>query len=289
MMPSILAVLSLVAAGKPAAKPTFPLAAVIIRGDELVIVDVPFKGEQRINLGPLVPLEADLAPDKKHLAFTAWRRLEPSRPPRLFLKALPEGEPREVETSLPGHHRFPRFAAEGKRLTFSAALKEGPHGPTNPLRVHEVVVDGLQVSSVETAPNKCEFRPVGLARGRVAHISTDCHLGFDLVVTDEKGKDTFISSVAGLDSEVAASPDGKSLLFTSRLAGGVGFFLKVGTEKPRLLTTVKSDGTPLQPSFVCPRDLVFQNDKKLWVLNIETGSIRGLDGEGKGASDAGRH
>lgn len=253
----------------------YPLAAALVIQNDVVLIDVPTKTAKPLGLKGLTPEEADLSPDKKWVAFNA----QPTDGGylRLYLQNLETGSREEITTPALGDNRFPRFADKGATLYFSAALKNEPGGPLNPGRVFRLELASRKLEEVPTTPGLCEFSPVGLTKDVVAHVSTPCAFAFDLQSTNRgTGKTETVASVSASRSELAASPDGKTLLYTSEAPRGLGLYRVSKGKKPELLTTMSATQPRLQPRFVCPKDVVFSNDGKVWMLDSRTGKIEEL-------------
>ncbi len=270
-----------VLAGGAGPSPQVPLAAAMVLGGKLVLVDIHNQSTRPYELPGLTPLDADLSPDRKLLAFSA-RDGKDGRA-RIFLMEPGAGKPARIETNLSGEHRFPRFSDGGATVLFSAAKEPKQGGPENPMQVFRLSVKDKSLKRVPTEPGRCEFAPVGLQGGLVAHVSTHCFMGFDLLLTDRAGKQTQVAGVSGPDAELAVSADGKKLLYTTRLPEGVGLFLKTATASPKLLATVAKTPGRLQPSFVCPRDVLLAHGDKLLGLNTDTGVVTEVDIAASGA------
>lgn len=279
MASAILSLATLVASG--VGGKTYPLAAAMVIDGKVVVVDVPTRTAKPLSIGDLVPEEADLSPDKRRVVFNA-RPKAGEGPARLYFLDVVSARLEPVKTTIAGEHRFPRFADAGATVYFTATKTDAPGTPDNPGRIHRLKVSSRSVADVATPPGLCDFSPVGLLTGRVAYLSTSCFIGFELNITDtRKNKTKTFASVSSPQSELAASLDGKNVLYTTPTQQGLGFFLAEPDQEPRSLVTVVATEPRVQPRFVCPKDAVFLNAGKIWALDTADARLHELIDLGK--------
>ncbi len=274
MLGALLTCLCLAAAPAPGHGHHFPLAAALVSGDRAYLVDVPTRTATPVPLDGMLPEEADLTQDKKWIAVSA--RPAAGKTQQVFLVKVGEWTRKEVKTSAEGDHRFPRFSPDGKYLYFSAAQVSAEGGPANPLRIHRLRMADGQVEQIATKEGQCEFSPTPIGADAIAHVTTGCLVMYDLAVTDLRKKKTeVVAGVPGPTTELAASPDGKKLVEVVGDQQGTGFYVKDGPGKPRRIAGLSyASEARLQPRFICPKDLVFLNEGKVWALDTKSGEIR---------------
>jgi len=278
-MTSALLVLLLAAAPTAPAAATkqghqYPLAAALVHKECLFYVDVPTRTAERVPLADLIPEEADLSQDKALVAVNA-RPATGKGPAKLFLVKVGAWTLEEIKTDAAGDHRFPHFSADGSYLYFSAAHADAQGGPANPLRIHRLNLKSRAVEEVETTAGNCEFSPVPIAASAVAHITTTCTVQFELATTDLAKRVTrTMWTVPGPATEIAASPDGKRLIEIAPEPAGLGFYLsEMGSKPKRIAGLGYVSEKRLQPRFICPRDIVFVNQNKVWTLDTKSTQI----------------
>ena len=225
-----------------------------------------------------MPEEADLSLDKSKIVVSASPKGE--RRHSLYLIDVAGGAGGRIErleTGLTGDQDHPRFADGGRSLLFTAPSKSGRESHSNPTRVHELRLSDRSVTELAADPGGCQLASVELANGELALVSTSCFISYRLERTvARRAKAETLSSLSGLLSEVAASPDGKKLVYTNREAGGRTFYVVEGGGPARRLATVLSRTDRMQPRFVCPKNLLFLRGRSVWTLDSESGATKNL-------------
>jgi Tol biopolymer transport system component len=248
-------------------------AAFVIDGS-VVVVDVANRRHRTLEVNG-VPEEADVSPDGALVAFNAYP--EDGGYSRIFLHDVRSGVRKTVSSPSEGDNRFPRFAENGTVLYFSGAKAAAGGGPSNPGRLFRVRMRDGSIEEVGTRPNLCSFSPVGVGPNSVAHVTTPCGLSFELSQTDVlDGGTTVLTSLSSPTSELAASPDGRSLVYTTETRLGRSFFLYRPQGKSKLLASVATGKPRLQPRFVSDRRLVFSDTDQVWLLDSKSGRLETL-------------
>ncbi len=256
-----------------ASKPSqYPLAAALVLDGKLAIVDLPTHSLRPLPLPEgLIPDQADLSLDKTRVVVSATRGR--GMPHRLFLVDVASGDVQEMPVPGQSDLEDPRFADGGASVLFAAPARPGQESHDNRTRLYRFRLKGRELSEVQTDHALCGLSPVAFRR-KVAFIETSCFVRFALELVDPKSHhEQKIADLAGLSSEVAVSLDGKKLLYTAMERDGYKFYLYREGEAPRLLLSTGRDAPRLQPRFVCPRDVLFVNQHKVWALNSDSGEL----------------
>ncbi|MHB1846165.1 MAG: TolB-like translocation protein [Deltaproteobacteria bacterium] len=283
-----MAILAVFAFSAAKAQSQYPLAAALVDDGKLYLVDLPTHSARQLPLGDLLADEADLSLDKSKVVVSASPK--GLRHFGLYLLDVANGAIEKLLTGLTGNERFPRFANGDRSVVFTCASKPGADSHENPTRVHELLLGHPPALELLADPGHCQMDPVEVEGHALAFISTSCFVGYELERTaGDRQKIKRLEGLADPGSEVASSPDRKKLVFTNRVVGGRGFFVREGQRPARRLATLLTRTARLQPRFVCPRNLLFLNEHSVWTLDSESGKqseILALEGAAKKAGRA---
>lgn len=279
---------TLLSLGLAASHVAYPEEAALVIGGRLVILHVAARSLEAIALPGLVPEEADISqPDARKIVVNA--KPKGGRHFRLYLVDVPSGKVTPLPDPFAGDERFPRFSDGGKSLLFTATALDTKGGPQNRGHLFELRLSDGRIRRLPGSPDLCEFEPVALAGGHVAHISTTCFLRFNVEdMAVGSGKSRSVAEVGDAAAELAASPDGKRYVYTAMDVTGLGFYLIAGSKAPRRIAVVRRMGRRVQPRFICPRDLVFVNGPRIWALDTKTGELTNLMSAGLDAARGGK-
>jgi dipeptidyl aminopeptidase/acylaminoacyl peptidase len=268
MTPATIVIALIAGAASNGKNETYPLAAAMVIDGKVSIVDVPSRTIKPLPFDDLIPEEADLSQDRSHLAFDAQPKS--GGPARIYLVDLATNGLTTFETVPGANQRFPRFIDGGSAIIFTGAEKAGPGGPENRGRLWRLALSDKSPKRVPTPDDQCAFSPVGLLKSRLAYISTSCFLDYQLATVDlARNARSVFGSVSDARAELAASPDGKTVVWTSSTRQGMTFYARGPDATNRTLVSVPVDRSRLQPRFVCPRDLLFVNLGKVWVIDTK--------------------
>lgn len=259
----------------------YPLAAAFALADGGVVIAFQ---ESRlvtpVNTAGLFFSSADLAPNMRTLIGTARSPNNPTDRmyrldqvdsktdnPWVSLSIAPKGAP-----------RTPRFTPSGKSVVFAASHSShsDQSSPTQLWRQTFPSNTSPRTTRL-TSGAACHFSPSALDNQQTAEISTNCISEFNLSIARPDGSSAVLSQTTAAFDEVAASFDGRTIVVSRRLDGEQVFSVHRGGEIRRIYSFRLFEPGPVQPRFVCPRDLMFLENGVPRILNTQDGGVQTVE------------
>jgi len=130
-----------------------------------------------------------------------------------------------------------------------------------------------------TSQNQCEFSPE-ILNHELIHVSTNCFVGFTLRTKGLRQQaERKLADLNGPSTETAASFDGRRYVYTVRTSSGTSImYAGSTTDTPTLIHRIEGEAGLIQPSFICPRDVMYKSMGSVWVLNTDTAQVVRIGG-----------